>query len=333
MSAIDLLFAAKPQSERIHQAVLAALLREPRFIEKLLGLHFTAPEIAWEPDGTLFDLAIVDGEQRTSIELKLDASLGRGQISRQSAHSSEHSHRLVYLLVGTSGISRGPHWPVWEDHYPPGLESDRKPILRSAAELREALRHCTHLTPSPPEDWRALASDYERVLERIEARTRGYLEREPSQFTDLDYLGYFDALRQSVGVTRARIQQVSRKSDPFIAFAWRIQELPTGALFLQFEATRGQKDAARLVLKFASPDRKAALKARKFIDDAAASTNLDPAFESLRFVPSTRKKSGKTMTIGAFQLGQLPRDPADPKFREQIETAVSFAQTVAQKLK
>ena len=56
--AIELIFSARPSSERLHQAALTVLLQKTRLLAKLTGRDLHAGKVQWEPDGGATDLLV-----------------------------------------------------------------------------------------------------------------------------------------------------------------------------------------------------------------------------------------------------------------------------------
>ena len=117
MGAIDLLFRAKRDSERLHQLVLGTLLGRTRLLARLLPLRdeqeLDLMALQWEPEGKSYDLAVptisrgghvpAGTRGRILIELKLDGALEAEQIDRQlNPRLFRTGDQLLYLLLGYS---------------------------------------------------------------------------------------------------------------------------------------------------------------------------------------------------------------------------------------
>ncbi len=86
LDALDLLFAVKPVSERMHQAALTVLFERAPLLRALMGEAAAVTAVTWEPDGGAFDLMVETAERRTLLELEVDSDLSRWQVEQQLAH-------------------------------------------------------------------------------------------------------------------------------------------------------------------------------------------------------------------------------------------------------
>ena len=104
MSGIDLLLRTAIDYERTHQLALFTLLSKSSLPAYLVGTANSAasPAVLWEPEGQLFDLAVVDGAKTTYIELKMWSGLSDSQQKRQHGFLLKNGGLGLYILLGTS---------------------------------------------------------------------------------------------------------------------------------------------------------------------------------------------------------------------------------------
>jgi hypothetical protein len=295
---VERIFKLRPECERLHQGVLSALLAEPALIERLAGIAVTRPEVKWEPDSGAFDLAVESASHpRVLVELKLDDVLTRKRIVRQLEQARKiEGQRAVYLLLGASGISRGAHWPDWSEVY--GIEEYR---VHSSHDLGAALESCCSKVDDTV--WIELARGYVEVLRGLQKKYQEFVGKGVEAFEVRDYLGYFDVLRKTAGIAKARVQKVSaRKREGFVCLAWGGTPACRAKIYLQFEG----KDL-RLKLAAHEYGREQRKSLRRQVQAAAEKLVVDPG---LGFVVHG-KGSGKTMTLGRFDGVKLAGDPSD----------------------
>jgi len=103
MSGIGLLFDTAIDYERIHQLAIYTLLKQSKLGDILQGIN-ASWDTLWEPEGQLFDLAIVAGNnnQKSYIELKMWSSLDDNQKKRQATFFANNNAKGIYVLLGTS---------------------------------------------------------------------------------------------------------------------------------------------------------------------------------------------------------------------------------------
>jgi hypothetical protein len=244
MSAIDLLFAAKQDSERLHQLVLGPVLAHTRLIPALLKNPDLKPcDFDWEPEARQFDLAItLEDERVVWVELKVDAGLSDEQIKRQLQTLAAHpDHRLLYLLLGYSAIVVD-RQRLHRAREGLGLTPERVNVV-TAAELLPLLGDPTILPGVSQRhhgDARDLVGAYRDLLTNLRHRTTRFFEH-TGAWSAGDYLGFFDHCRRSsVGhMADAGTDHVANPSGGFMGCWWNWAPVQEGAkLYLQLEDQR-----------------------------------------------------------------------------------------------
>lgn len=246
MSAIDLLFAVKPDSERLHQIALASLLRHGPLLS-LLGevpAGRTIQAHAWEPlDGT-FDLALqLDDGSQIFVELKVDSALHERQRRLQMQElraEGRRADRLLYLLLGYTAITTD-RPRVDSTATEVGVPRERYAV-RGAADLIRALESPQVLDALGAEgrDARDLAVAYRAHLQALDGRTRGYFSRPVEAWRRGDYLGYFAHCRATVpSMQGAGIEHANSPDGGFPGCGWGHQQVEPGvSVYLHFEGPR-----------------------------------------------------------------------------------------------
>ncbi len=107
MSGISLLLSNAIDYEITHQLTLFTLFRKSCLAKHLFGIN-DMPDVEWEPDKQLFDLALINSFGRIYLELKMWSPLGDKQLDRQSNHLIEISAKGYHLLLGSSWFERKP---------------------------------------------------------------------------------------------------------------------------------------------------------------------------------------------------------------------------------
>jgi len=318
LGAIDLLFAAKPEIERLHQASLKVLFERTPLLEKLTGIALKEPEVEWEPEKGTFDL-LVRGADRQGVllELKVDALLSRRQILDQVSHPLVASgYALVYVLLGASAVAHGARWGQWK-----WILGDRPPprILESG-DLVAALR--ASVGPDSPPGVRELAESHARVVAELAARTRGYAGKLVAEFGYHDYLGFFDELRQAVDFGGgSTVGYVSNPAGGFVCCAWEGVPTRLGGMYLQFE---DQSLCLKLWVDDMAKDERP--KARR--DAVEVALKVAETFPRL-LVEATRGRSGESMTLARLAGVMLVASPRDEQLLANLREAQEFVRTVA----
>ena len=318
MPALDLLFAAKPENERLHQAALSVLLQRTPLLAALTGHELRGPTIVWEPERGTYDLQVTDADgQLVFLELKVDSNLSWGQIQAQLNHpAAAKAKSLVYLLLGTSGISRGAQWGQWKY-----VLGDRpRPHIFDGDALVAAIGQACAGDTAP--EVRELADAYVRVIQRLSARTRNYVGRSIDVFDTHDYLGYFDELRRLVPLGGgANVEYVPNAAGGFVCIAWEGTPTSVGGLYLQFEEKQ-------LVLKVWVDDMAKSHRSAARQQAVAAALAVASNFPHLGVEP-TKGRPGETMTLVRLAGVRLSPDPADPALLAALLEAKRYQMAVA----
>lgn len=318
LGAIDLLFAAKPESERMHQASLKVLIERTPLLEKLTGIGLEEPEVEWEPEQGMFDLLARGADGRgVLLELKVDAQLSRRQILDQVSHPLVRSgYPLVYLLLGASAIAHGARWGQWK-----WILGDRpQPRIFESGDLIAALRASVGQDSAP--GVRELAEGQARVVAELVARCQRYAGKSVGEFGYHDYLGFFDELRQAVDFgVGSTVGYVSNPAGGFVCCAWEGVPTRSGGLYLQLEE---QLLCLKLWVDDMAKDERP--KARR--DAGEVALKVAEAFPRLR-VEATRGRSGESMTVARLPGVVLVASPRDEQLLADLREAQAFVRAVA----
>jgi hypothetical protein len=332
MGAIDLLFEMKPDSERLHQLAIGALLRHCPLLQRL-GVTEEAPAShQWEPLGRTFDLGVrLSGGAHAYIELKVDAALGQGQVRQQLQElraEGRGGDRVLYLLLGYTAISCPPE-SIRAIAREVGVTDDRVTV-RGAAEVARLLGAPEMLWAGAQapggiaRDARDLAVSYRDHLLLLQQRMNGFFDRPPQQWGDGDYYGFFDHARRTLpGMAGAGIEYVANPSGGFIGCWWAHQAVAKGSkVYLQFEGPR-----LCVKIKVEAAERRSALR-----DQACGHLlQLSPP-PPLRVVRPAKLGHGQWMTIG--YLEGLPFGQQDhlEAFANAVQAAEALVAAVAARM-
>lgn len=322
MGALDLLFATKPESERLHQAALMVLIERTPLLSVLTGLPLRSPEVTWEPEQGAFDLMVKDADgRRVLIELKIDSVLSRRQILAQLEHEAVTSGGTpIYLLLGTSGICRGPRWNQWK-----WILGERpRPAIFDAGALTAALQAAVESETDA--EVRELSASYVRLVERLSTRTRGHVGKSVDTFEYHDYLGYFDELRQAVDFGwGATVEYVPNAAGGFVCCAWEGVPTRVGGLYLQFE----EQDLC-LKLWVDDMEKKERPEARRVALEAAIAAAAE--FPNLG-IEAARGRAGESMTLAWLTKVKLAADPRDAGLLATLRETQAFVAATEARLK
>ncbi len=346
MGAIDLLFAVKRDSERLHQLVLGALLARTKLLTRLVPLT-SAPtqiQLQWDPEGKSYDLGLnltFAGEEakekgrrgRVLVEMKLDSPVNEDRLAQQLSASRLHAEdRLLYFLLGHSAITSD-RSSLRERVRRIGAHSGRPDLpdrvsLRDSADL-VALLADPELLPDGPDhhDARDLAAAYRDALLALLERTRGYASHSVADWQEGDFYGFFAACRARgiAGMTRMRLGRAASADGAGVSCV--CSEAPLcgelGHLDWQFEN-------ARLVLRLhATGDRKAL---RQRVLSAIADTQSIAAAPALLLSPAPPRLAA-VMPL-SFCDGLLAAFPGNfdwALFSQQMAAAEQLLRNVAAK--
>lgn len=318
MGALDLLFATKPESERLHQAALMVLLEKTPLLEKLTGIGLRSPKVEWEPEQGAFDLRVADADGRhVLIELKVDSVLSMRQIREQLAHDSVRSGGVpMYWLVGTTAISRGVRWGQWKEI----LGEKSRPAIFDGDALTTAIR--ASVTADTAGEVRELAEGYGRLLDGLSLRTRLYAGRRVEEFGYHDWLGFFDELRQAVDFrVGSTVAYVTNAAGGFVCCAWEGIPTPLGGLYLQFEE---QTLCLKLWVDEMAKEKRSP--ARRTAVEAALA--VATKFPNLG-VERTKGRPGESMTVARLGKVGLASNPRDERLLTSLSEAHEFVKATS----
>jgi hypothetical protein len=241
MAAIDLIFRAGLETERLHQLALSALFRHTTLADVIVPGFGRPTDIQWEPRGGTFDLGIVNAAGRTvMIELKIDHHLHNDQVHAH-LQKLEDTDELAYLLLGHAGITARPRlgWTL-QEHAP-----DRRVHVCDGGDLREALRR-VEITADRSEaaDARDLASAYRSQLADLARRIEGFFDCAPAEWGKGErwayYYGFFDHCRRTLPSMRhAGVSLVPTPKGSFFACHWKWTTIePDVEAYLQLQNSR-----------------------------------------------------------------------------------------------
>lgn len=327
MAAIDLLFDAKLESERLHQLALGAILTRTRLLQRLKFEGEPLKDFGWESEGRLFDLAIRypgGGPIGTLwVEIKVDSSPLEGQVERQIKFIEREGHerdQLLYLALGTAAHTVG-GWKVRE------RLKRRRCHFVTGDELISVLRQFDDDLVSSVEDRdaRDLAGAYRDALSRLTKRLTGFTARKPGTWGYGDRMGFLLRCNQEVPSMRdAAVDYVANEGGGFVGAWWKWRSIPSQRpderIYLQLQVPVEAPDA-KLVAKVLVPDASRRSSVRnemsRRIVDAAGRLGVE-ARRPNRF------GHGKTMTVA--ELGSpLANDTLD---WGRIKSLVSDAERV-----
>lgn len=340
VGAIDLLFAIKPDSERLHQLAVGSLLRHSPLLQRLGVLppgEAAAEEAAlvdhqWEPLGGTYDLAVrLRGGAQVFIELKVDSALSDDQLRRQIQElraEGRAGDRVLYLLLGYTAITAAER--IAHLARDVSLPADRM-LIRGADEVAQALSAPELLWGAgasaggpAARDARDLAVAYRDHLLLLKQRVRGFFDRPASAWSDGDFYGFFAHCRREVpSMADAGIDYVANPAGGFVGCWWAAQHLAPGIkVYLQYEGPR-----LCVKIEVEPQDRRGRLR-----DQACAYLLRMTPPEPLQIVRPARLGHGRWMTIG--YLEGVPFGLRD-RFAEQgkaLQSADSLIAAVAAKL-
>lgn len=331
MSAIDLLFAVKPDSERLHQIALASLLRHGPLLS-LLGevpAGRTIKGHAWEPlDGT-FDLALqLDDGSQIFIELKVDSALNERQRRLQMQElraEGRKADRLLYLLLGYTAITTD-RPRVDSIAAEVGVPKERYAV-RGAADLIRALESTRVLDALDADgrDARDLAVAYRAHLQALDQRTKDFFSRPVEAWQRGDFLGYFAHCRATVlSMQGAGIEHVNNPNGGFPGCWWGFKEAEPGvSVYLQFEGPR-----LMVKVEVEPADRRGAVRGQACTH--LLSLGQRPPLQIFR---PARLGHGQSMTIGHVEGVPFGQADRQDDFAAAVAVAEEIVAEVARRLR
>jgi len=170
MSGIDLLFASAIGYERTHQLALFTLLKNSNLPDALCRRP-NPMEVKWEPEGQLFDLALIYSSGQLPIEIKMWASLTDSQLERQTLFLTANNLSSVYVLLGTSWFER--------DEEDLRQKTNNRAVRVGYVELLNALDGVLTTRGQAPDVYElalcyrnALHRQYEELIKAVEGKDR-----------------------------------------------------------------------------------------------------------------------------------------------------------------
>lgn len=337
MGAIDLLFGAKRNSERLHQLALSALMKCSQVLPLLMGDTLPsgaqAQDYEWEPQRGLYDLAVFIGGRRIFIEMKVDSSLDETQIRRQLRPLLTKKHandQVLYLLLGYTAVTAPPSTieGVAQDMK---VAADRY-LVKTASDLIAALES-SKLFPTGDicsQDTVDLAAAHLGHLRRLHGRRSRFFEQPVEKWRAGDYFGFFAHCRQTIPEMRwAGIGSVSTPNGNFVGCWWAGQTAgPRGNLFLQLSQDL-RTPGCLFCIRIEVADGHQPWELRERALSALQAMLPHPALKVQRPKPLG---SGKTMTIGhvvGLPFGQQDRME---EFARGIKDAEQLVEDLAERL-
>jgi hypothetical protein len=218
MAAIDWLLNWSPNSERMHQVVLAGLFQHTSLLRKLGIDGNPAPGLATETQGRLFDFTVLmDTGQRVQIELKLDAKLSKDQMCRQIASVKDNNDILLYVLLGVTQFC----WLPTEIEaivLEQGMRQRAKAVrVIDLCQMISAVNSLAAETRDP--DQRDLAVAYGSLLRRIHESHNAFSAKTLGEWEWADWFGFYNKLRTDLQIA-CEMDYVANPSGGFVGCWW-----------------------------------------------------------------------------------------------------------------
>lgn len=218
MAAIDWLLNWSPNSERMHQVVLAGLFQHTALLRKLDIDGNPEQGLATETQGRLFDFTVpLATNRKVHIELKLDAKLSKDQICRQIASVKDNNDILLYVLLGITQFC----WP------PAGIEAvlveqGMKQRIKDVrvidlSRMLGAVNSLAAETRDP--DQRDLAVAYGALLRRIYESHTAFSTKTLGEWEWADWFGFYQKLRTELQID-CDMDYVANPSGGFVGCWW-----------------------------------------------------------------------------------------------------------------
>ncbi len=244
MAAIDQLLKWAKTSERMHQIILARLLRRTDLLS-YVGITGKPTDLEIETQHRLYDFTItLDTGQRVHAELKVNSNLGEDQIQRQVAalKMTAPEDILAYFLVGTAQF-------VWNIHKLTNIATANNPNLKSSSlmmvdsPMMQAALHKILGQPLYSNDDRDLTVVYLSHLQKMDRSYEKYKSRPLFPRWDGDqWFGFYNALNKQPGIFAPgnNMFYVPNPRGGFFGFAWHRIDLPQKGVsaYLQLEESK-----------------------------------------------------------------------------------------------
>jgi hypothetical protein len=238
MAAIDWLLNWSPNSERMHQVVLAGLFQHTALLRKLDIEGNPAQGLETETQGRLFDFTVpLETGRKVQIELKLDANMGEDQICRQIASVKDNNDILLYVLLGITQF-RWPPAKIEALLAEQGVGQRSKDVrVVDLCRMLSAVNSLAAETRDP--DQRDLAVAYGSLLRRIHESHVAFSAKTLNEWEWADWFGFYDKLRTKLQI-RCEMDYVPNQSGGFVGCWWGNLTRPTDdcGFYLQLEGDK-----------------------------------------------------------------------------------------------
>lgn len=348
MSAINLLFNTKLESERLHQIALGPLMTGTALLE-VLG--FPAPQkpeaFEWEPHGGKVDLKVpLQDGSNLWVELKVDSDLGTDQLDRQIqfVEKAGKEDKLLYILLGHSQYTVDNAWLKKKLEERLGASNTARWKIVCLKDVVDALEKPSPTRSATP-GVRELSDSYLTSLQVLRKRYKRFFHHPRDEWEGGDCLGFFDWCRNMTNsaMDNCGMGYVPNRSGGFFGCWWQWIELDVSGtkawLYPQFEFKPWEIAAVweqRFSLQFkvgveknTSPD------IRSEVRDTMKDRLVGRSIESLEVKRPTRMGNGRYMTVSTLN-GGVPLDDltsSRPRVLEIIQKATELAKAVAKNKK
>ena len=237
MAAIDWLLNWSPNSERMHQVVLAGLFQHTSLLRKLDINGNPAQGLATETQGRLFDFTVpLDTGRNVQIELKLDARLSEDQICRQIASVKDNNDILLYVLLGVTQFCCPPA-KIEGLLAAKGMLQPGNVKVVDLYRMQSAVNSLAAETRDP--DQRDLAVAYGSLLRRIHESHTAFSAKILGDWEWADWFGFYSKLRTDLQIA-CDMDYVANPSGGFVGCWWGNLTKPNDdcGFYLQLEGDK-----------------------------------------------------------------------------------------------
>jgi hypothetical protein len=237
MAAIDWLLNWSPNSERMHQVVLAGLFQHTSLLRKLDIDGTPTQGLATETQGRLFDFTVpMNTGQNIQIELKLDARLGEDQICRQLTSVKNSNDILLYVLLGITQFCCSPT-KIEGLLAAQGMRQPSNIRVVDLCQMLSAVNSLAAETRNP--DQRDLAVAYGSLLRRIQESHTAFAAKTLTEWEWADWFGFYNKLRADLQIA-CEMDYVANPSGGFVGCWWGNLTKPNDdcGFYLQLEGDK-----------------------------------------------------------------------------------------------
>jgi hypothetical protein len=237
MAAIDWLLNWSPNSERMHQVVLAGLFQHTSLLSKLNIEGNPMHGLETETQGRLFDFTVpLDTGRKVQIELKLDAKLDEDQLCRQIGSVKDSDDILLYVLLGITQFC----WPPAKIAAllpEQGMGRSKDVRVVDLCRMLSAVNSLAAETRDP--DQRDLAVAYGALLRRIRESHTAFAAKTLGEWEWADWFGFYNKLRTDLQIG-CEMDYVSNPSGGFVGCWWGNLTKPNDdcGFYLQLEGDK-----------------------------------------------------------------------------------------------